>query len=1015
MKHRMSGLPAASLGLALTLCAPALHAGAVTDGTVGAAGVVLSGKFTVPPTLGTQRGGNLFQSFQRFGIQAGESATFQSGDASVRQVIVRVTGGLASQIDGPLKLEAPTGSAPGLWFMNPSGIGVGPTGSFDVPGSLRLSTAPSLQFADGTRWLASTVGNSTLSAAEPRAFGFVGSAQAAPLVWTGGKADLAQGDIELSAGAVTLDGAQITAQGGISLAAVGGDVVVRNGSQLSAQFTSDTAGIGPAVSVNGQNVTVSESSLTVQTQGPTGTRGGSVDIKADASFKLLGDALIGAYANGAGDAGTVRITAADVLLAGRDGSDFWAGVEAFGLGAVASAGQVLVQATGAVLMREGGFLSAGALGSGAIGLIDVRSASLSIDGATSGLFGSAFSDPAAGSRELKGSGADIRVQTSGELRVVNSGWITSDTETDQKGGSITLRAGSMALSGLGSVQSNSSGAGDSGAIDIQVTGTAKIDSGAYVSTDADGSGAGGAITIAAGQLQISGAGSKVSSDTAGSAPGGSITMVADSLRLDGGAVVSAKTAGAHAGGNLSLAGNDITLAGGATLSTDTSGAGDGGHIDVGTGQTRSLTLDGAQVQSNASSDGFAGFITLQGTAVDIVGRSEVLNQSTGRGEAGFITVVGTRIRIDGQSSLKAEAGADTTGTAGYIRLGDKNTRSLVLGSGVEVSARTEGEASDGQVALQADEVVLNNASVDASTSGFGRAGDVTVTAGTLTLTDKSEIKSSADDLALGDAGRVTVTVSGALVLRDSGLLAYNDSESASNRPEDSGVKVRAGSLLMDNSTVLADALGGANGGHVDLHIDGTTTLLRNSLVGTSAASGDGGLVSVTSGGLLLLRQSLISTSVEERDGGNGGDIRVQAPSIVMRSAFIQANTQAAEAKGGLVSIQTGLLLPDGSNLRLGGDAPERFVFGSPAGLNVIQAVAPDGVSGELNVTQPELNVAAALASLRAAPLGGGRLSYDLCEIPNQSGLSVLTRGRLYPAARGVLSPRPAAVPQPGLR
>ena len=31
--------------------------------------------------------------------------------------------------------------------------------------------------------------------------------------------------------------------------------------------------------------------------------------------------------------------------------------------------------------------------------------------------------------------------------------------------------------------------------------------------------------------------------------------------------------------------------------------------------------------------------TLQGTAVDIVGRSEVLTQSTGRGEAGFITVV----------------------------------------------------------------------------------------------------------------------------------------------------------------------------------------------------------------------------------------------------------------------------------------------------------------------------------------------------------------------------------------
>ena len=50
--------------------------------------------------------------------------------------------------------------------------------------------------------------------------------------------------------------------------------------------------------------------------------------------------------------------------------------------------------------------------------------------------------------------------------------------------------------------------------------------------------------------------------------------------------------------------------------------------------------------------------------------------------------------------------------------------------------------------------------------------------------------------------------------------------------------------------------------------------------------------------------------------------------------------------GGDIRITTQLqLLPDGGNLRLGGTAVERFIVGSPAGFNLIQAAAPDGVSG----------------------------------------------------------------------
>ena len=58
---------------------------AVTDGTVGAV-ESLSGHFTVPQSLGSTTGNNLFHSFKTFNINTGESATF-TGANNILNVI----------------------------------------------------------------------------------------------------------------------------------------------------------------------------------------------------------------------------------------------------------------------------------------------------------------------------------------------------------------------------------------------------------------------------------------------------------------------------------------------------------------------------------------------------------------------------------------------------------------------------------------------------------------------------------------------------------------------------------------------------------------------------------------------------------------------------------------------------------------------------------------------------------------------------------------------------------------
>jgi filamentous hemagglutinin family protein len=89
-----------------------------TDGSLGVAMPLTGPDFAITSDLGQQVGTNLFHSFQVFNISASESATF-SGPASVTNILGRITGGSASNIDGAINS---TIEGANLYHNNPSGI-----------------------------------------------------------------------------------------------------------------------------------------------------------------------------------------------------------------------------------------------------------------------------------------------------------------------------------------------------------------------------------------------------------------------------------------------------------------------------------------------------------------------------------------------------------------------------------------------------------------------------------------------------------------------------------------------------------------------------------------------------------------------------------------------------------------------------------------------------------------------------------------------------------------------------
>jgi filamentous hemagglutinin family protein len=155
--------------LAVLLTAAPVQAQIVTDGSVGPKVSLRGGEIEIGANLGSRRGDNLFHSFEKFGIDTGQTATF-TGPGDIKNVISRVTGGEVSNIDGTLASKV--GQAD-LYFLNPAGVMFGPNAKLNVPGSFHVSTAHELRFADGTRFSALDKTGSGLTVAPPEAFGFL--------------------------------------------------------------------------------------------------------------------------------------------------------------------------------------------------------------------------------------------------------------------------------------------------------------------------------------------------------------------------------------------------------------------------------------------------------------------------------------------------------------------------------------------------------------------------------------------------------------------------------------------------------------------------------------------------------------------------------------------------------------------------------------------------------------------------------------------------------------------------
>jgi hypothetical protein len=208
--------------------------------------------------------------------------------------------------------------------------------------------------------------------------------------------------------------------------------------------------------------------------------------------------------------------------------------------------------------------------------------------------------------------------------------------------------------------------------------------------------------------------------------------------------------------------------------------------------------------------------------------------------------------------------------------------------------------------------------------------------------------------------------------------------------------------LENGGMITTESTGNVAASNISVKFTDKLSIKPSATITTSAFDGNGGSIDIAGNGLIVLDHSKITTSVTGLTSGSAGSINIAAKTLLMSNGFIQANTAAPLASGGTISISAEALVPSYGTLLVGGNTPLDF-DGVTAGFNVIQAASPTGVSGNISITSPNLDMAGKLAGLKVSLLDTGGFSKNPCASAGKSSFSQTGRGGLPTSSFGALS------------
>ncbi len=849
----------ALLLLACTYFLSPLTQGEVTlDGSVGPAGALTGPDYQITENLGKRAGSNLFHSFGRFNINSSESATF-SGSTGIKNVISRVTGGQASNIDGTLRVSIPNAN---LYLLNPAGVIFGEHAKLDVPGSFHVSTAGYLKFQDGVHFnTGAATAPQVLTTAEPEAFGFLNNNPAS---------------ISLSGNT----GSVLKVNPGSTISFIGGDITSKNTAIYAPGGRINIASAGSAGEISFNEAGIQTASLGFMAMGdihisqdplvPRTSPGpkftiANIDASNDAAGKIfirggqlvMDNSLIASDTTN-GNGGGINIELTDDLNISTPEKSLG---ELPTRSAITStsygdgdAGNIAIN-THVLVVRGETLIDSSTRRNGNGGDLNINTDILKVfDG---GKIVNAVG-PAA-----TGNGGNLKIDANSISLTGKDTLISTKVFGSSNGGDLLINTDTLEVRDEASIDGTVFSNGDGGEVTINANHLKVINGGKIITkVEIEATGKGGNLKIDADNIFLSGERALISADVLGHSDGGDLTINVINLKmLDSGRIVNAVgTAATGNGGNLNIDADNIILSGKHTfISTEVLGHSNGGNLTV-----KALNL-----------------IVQNGALID--------SSNSGSGSSGNLVVDAKSIALSGNiTGILNEALGTSTGKLGKVSV---TADDLKIQNGASITTRTFGAANSGDMSIIADEIEMHsNADITASTKGSGNAGNITINANNIALSGKgtgisseaqpSNIKGSAS----GSAGDIAISV-GHMDIRDGASLSTSDFDISSNANE-------------------------GKSGNIVLSLNDTLRLENRGIISTQTKKVNAGNITINNGNILQLHDSSITTSVLD-DKGAGGNISITTPIVALDNSEIIA--RATKGKGGNISI-SGFLFQSPSSI-----------------------------------------------------------------------------------------------------
>lgn len=902
-------------------------------------------------------GANLFHSLERFGLNAGEIATFRSNPA-IQNILGRVVGGNPSYINGSIQV---IGGNSNLFLLNPAGIVFGTNASLNVPASFTATTANGIGF--GVNWF-NVIGNNnyvTLTG-NPNAFAFTAS-QPGSIANSGHLTVPIGQHLTLLAGTVLNLGTLSAPGGQITVAAIPGETLVRlsqSGAILNLEFSPWTATHPPdplnplpispltlpqlltggdlgnatgAISQPDGTILLTGSNTQVPTAPGTAIVAGKLDVTSTigGNVTILGDRVVlpsaTVDASGTNGGGNVRIGGdyqgqglipnADQTVISHD-SVIRADATATGNG-----GQVIVwsdQATrfdgtitaqGGAISGHGGFVETSAKGKLTVfGNVDAS--------ASNGVAGSWLLDP--NNITVQAAGVDTNVTgnpiftSTGDDAIVTTASIQAalNLGTDV---TITTATSGTQLGNITVVNNIDKTAGEDATLtlnaanDITINGVIDSTSGKLslnLNADSDNSGDGlvsilGNISTLGGNITAKGATTSTDVAVRGIQTGGVIGF--------GGDINSG-------GGDITLSGTSNTGAGVITFNPISSGGGKitfngSSRENAGTIIQGAINSNGGEIFVDGTTSGSAGIITFS-TINSGNGRIVLNGTSTGADQfARGIQVQGDIFSGSGDIVLSG----DSKTNAGVLTLGAiASTSGSIILDGT-TAGNDRGVTVFSPISSSGGNIILNGISMGTGelARGIDLQGSLSSGNGEISLTGKSNQNVGINVVASIASGGGNITLTGQSN-QSTGINVTNSIAS-------SGGNI---TLNADSVTIASTGSLDSSGGAIALAVSDSLTLSNPinttgsfSLTSTTALTLSQAVN--TNGGAIILQGTSIDTSATTLNSsstiGNGGAISLTAT----QGDLVTGDLNSSGINGGKITliaptaITTGVINSSGSS------------------------------------------------------------------------------------------------------